>query len=84
MNYFSSYVEAKSEQYVYTSLFDAEKCMAMKQQQKMKCHLYAVIHSIIFVNMLQLAMFEFLVKKSLFLETKRRQAGKRARHVRRC
>ncbi|KAK4014816.1 hypothetical protein OUZ56_027326 [Daphnia magna] len=48
MNYFSSYVEAKSEQYVYTSLFDAEKCMAMKQQQKMKCHLYAVIHSIIF------------------------------------
>ncbi|KAI9553110.1 hypothetical protein GHT06_021002 [Daphnia sinensis] len=48
MNYFSSYADAKSEQYVYTTLFDAEKCMAMNQHQKMKCHLYAVIHSIIF------------------------------------
>ncbi|XP_057381586.1 uncharacterized protein LOC130704126 [Daphnia carinata] len=48
LNYFSSYVDAKSEQYVYTPLFDAEKFMAVEQKQKMKCHLYGVIHSIIF------------------------------------
>jgi hypothetical protein len=58
-HYFSSFTDAKSEQYVYTSLYDAEKNMAITKKPKMKCNLYAVIHSQIHVNMLALVLFLF-------------------------
>lgn len=51
-HYFSSFADAKSEQYVYTPLYDVEKHMATTKEQKIKCNLYAVIHSIIYVSLI--------------------------------
>ena len=77
-HYFSSFAEAKSEQYVYTSLHDAEKHMAITKKQKMKCNLYAVIHSIIYVSIFQLFLFLFLSNCKFFYpqEPKEGRQGK--------
>jgi hypothetical protein len=51
-HYFSSFADARSDQYVYTTLYDLEKHMAKTKTEKMKCHLYAVIHSKITVSII--------------------------------
>ncbi len=49
-HYFASFDDAKSVQYVYTTLYDAEKHMATTNKQEDEFHLYAVINSKIYVS----------------------------------